>query len=213
MTGAAGVGWGAGGPSGIHRMADRGMFRQRIFRPRSPIECLRKSGKTAPHSADASCGPRGRSGSALAFRVNCRPKELTNQRSCWHFRTGSMSGGAASASDPEFVASVVGKGVSVMRFCSSHAHGSGLRLVLALTLSAFAVLLGAAFGLEAQPAAPGGDFQWRALGARTYDNNCSGCHQRSGRGIAGGFPPLAGHASEVLAQKGSGFIARLVLFG
>jgi len=55
--------------------------------------------------------------------------------------------------------------------------------------------------------------QWQALGARTYDTYCSGCHQRSGRGIAGGFPPLAGHAPQLLAQKGSAYMARLVLFG
>jgi mono/diheme cytochrome c family protein len=65
----------------------------------------------------------------------------------------------------------------------------------------------------AQTAAPAGDPQWQALGARTYDTNCSGCHQRSGRGIAGGFPPLAGHAPEVLEQKGRAYMARLVLFG
>jgi mono/diheme cytochrome c family protein len=65
----------------------------------------------------------------------------------------------------------------------------------------------------AQTTAPAGDFQWQALGARTYDTYCSGCHQRSGRGIAGGFPPLAGHAPELLSQKGSAYMARLVLFG
>src|SRR3974390_1190664 len=57
------------------------------------------------------------------------------------------------------------------------------------------------------------DFQWQALGWRTSDNNCSGCHQRSGRGISGGFPPLAGHVPDLLAEKGRGFLARLVLFG
>ena len=100
-----------------------------------------------------------------------------------------------------------------MRFCWSRARGPGLKLALAL--SAFALSTGLVGGSRAlaQTAAPAGNFQWQALGARTYDDNCSGCHQRSGRGIAGGFPPLAGHAPEVLAQKGSGFMARLVLFG
>jgi mono/diheme cytochrome c family protein len=65
----------------------------------------------------------------------------------------------------------------------------------------------------AQTATPAGDFQWQALGMRTYDTYCSGCHQRSGRGIAGGFPPLAGHAPELLVRKGSAYMARLVLFG
>src|SRR5450631_4518777 len=85
------------------------------------------------------------------------------------------------------------------------------RLVLAaLALSACAGGLESPRAL-AQGAA--GDPQWQALGARTYDNNCSGCHQRSGRGIAGGFPPLAGHAPQVLEQKGRGYMVRVVLFG
>ncbi len=102
-----------------------------------------------------------------------------------------------------------------MRFCWSHARGPGLKVVLtAFAVGTFALSMaeGASRAL-AQTAAPAGDFQWQALGARTYDNNCSGCHQRSGRGIAGGFPPLAGHAAAVLAEKGNGFLVRLVLFG
>jgi mono/diheme cytochrome c family protein len=88
-----------------------------------------------------------------------------------------------------------------------------------LLLAALAWSAGAPFGWEgasralAQTAAPAGDFQWQAPGARTYDTNCSGCHQRSGRGIAGGFPPLAGHAPKLLEQKGRAYMARVVLFG
>jgi mono/diheme cytochrome c family protein len=102
-----------------------------------------------------------------------------------------------------------------MRVRWSHALG----LVLRSALLALALSVGAPLGLEgasralAQTAAPAGDFQWQALGARTYDTYCSGCHQRSGRGIAGGFPPLAGHAPQLLAQKGGTFMVRLVLFG
>jgi mono/diheme cytochrome c family protein len=98
-----------------------------------------------------------------------------------------------------------------MRVCWSHALG--------LVLAALALSAGAPFGLQgassalAQTAPPAGDFQWQALGARTYEIYCSGCHQRSGRGIAGGFPPLAGHAPQLLEQKGSAYMARLVLFG
>jgi mono/diheme cytochrome c family protein len=85
-------------------------------------------------------------------------------------------------------------------------------------MASLALSASAQFGLGAsralaQTAAPAGDPQWQALGARTYDTNCSGCHQRSGRGIAGGFPPLAGHAPQLLAQKGSAYMARVVLFG
>jgi mono/diheme cytochrome c family protein len=98
-----------------------------------------------------------------------------------------------------------------MRVCRFH--------VLGLALAALALSAGAPLGLQgasrvlAQTAAPAGDFKWQAMGARTYDTNCSGCHQRSGRGIAGGFPPLAGHAPQLLAQKGGAFMVRLVLFG
>ena len=101
-----------------------------------------------------------------------------------------------------------------MRVCSCAAA-----LVRSLVVAALALSAGALWGLAgssgalAQAAAPAGDSQWQALGAKTYDTNCSGCHQRSGRGIAGGFPPLAGHAPEVLEQKGRAYMVRLVLFG
>jgi mono/diheme cytochrome c family protein len=107
-----------------------------------------------------------------------------------------------------------------MQVRRSHARGSGRSLVVAaLALTAFAFSMGVPFGWDdgsralAQTAVAAGDFQWQTLGARTYDTSCGGCHQRSGRGIAGGFPPLAGHAPEVFAQKGGAFLARLVLFG
>jgi mono/diheme cytochrome c family protein len=78
-----------------------------------------------------------------------------------------------------------------------------------------AALTAGALGAGSVPAraqAPGG-FDWKVLGERTYNDNCSGCHQRSGKGIPGGFPPLAGHAPQVLQKGGRGYIVRLVLFG
>jgi mono/diheme cytochrome c family protein len=90
-------------------------------------------------------------------------------------------------------------------------HAFGL-LLAALAVSAVSSAGGGSRAL-AQSAAPAGDFQWQTLGARTYDGNCAGCHQRSGHGIAGGFPPLAGHAPDVLAKDGRAFMVRLVLFG
>lgn len=94
-----------------------------------------------------------------------------------------------------------------MRVCWSHAF----RLVLA----AFVAVAGGRIvsSVQAQSAAPAGQFQWQALGERTYNANCSGCHQASGHGIPGGFPPLAGHAPEVFAQKGRAYMARLLLYG
>ena len=63
-------------------------------------------------------------------------------------------------------------------------------------------------------AAPADGFHWQTLGEKTYDANCSVCHQHGGHGLAGGFPPLAGHAPEILARPdGRAYIARVVLFG
>jgi mono/diheme cytochrome c family protein len=81
-----------------------------------------------------------------------------------------------------------------------------------LVIAALALAAAAPVGLTGVYAQTA-DFQWQTLGARTYEANCSGCHQRSGRGITGGFPPLAGHAPQLLAQKGGAYMARLVLFG
>jgi len=36
-----------------------------------------------------------------------------------------------------------------------------------------------------------------AMGASVYDNNCAACHQASGQGLPGVFPPLAGNAAVV----------------
>jgi mono/diheme cytochrome c family protein len=86
-----------------------------------------------------------------------------------------------------------------------------LRLAAAaLAVGAGAFWLASASRLHAQSAA---EFNWRVLGQQTYNNNCSGCHQSSGKGIPGGFPPLAGHAPEVLTQEGHAYLVRLVLFG
>jgi mono/diheme cytochrome c family protein len=81
-------------------------------------------------------------------------------------------------------------------------------------MGAGALCFGLAPRVLAQTAGAAGDFNWQALGERTYDTNCSGCHQRSGRGIPGGFPPLAGHAPQLLARPGGHpYLIRLVLFG
>lgn len=40
-------------------------------------------------------------------------------------------------------------------------------------------------------AAPNGDGSWAARGAAVYTTNCAACHQPSGAGLAGTFPPLA----------------------
>jgi mono/diheme cytochrome c family protein len=58
------------------------------------------------------------------------------------------------------------------------------------------------------------EFKWQELGARAFDANCGVCHQQNGLGVAGAFPPLAGHVAESFAQKtGRDYLVRLVLFG
>jgi mono/diheme cytochrome c family protein len=51
-------------------------------------------------------------------------------------------------------------------------------------------------------------------GASAYAAYCNACHQENGRGVAGVFPPLAGHASNLIAQSGGrDYMIRVVLFG
>src|SRR5579863_2727794 len=86
---------------------------------------------------------------------------------------------------------------------------------LSFILAALAVLVsafwcGPATRLRAQAQSA---FDWQTLGERVYNDNCSGCHQRSGKGIQGGFPPLVGHGPEVMQKGGRPYMVRLVLFG
>jgi mono/diheme cytochrome c family protein len=41
-------------------------------------------------------------------------------------------------------------------------------------------------------AQPNGQASWAALGEQVYGNKCAACHQLSGAGVSGVFPPLAG---------------------
>lgn len=43
-------------------------------------------------------------------------------------------------------------------------------------------------------AQPSGQASWVALGEQVYGNKCAACHQLSGAGVTGVFPPLAGNA-------------------
>lgn len=50
-------------------------------------------------------------------------------------------------------------------------------------------------------------------GATVYQQ-CAGCHQTTGQGIPGAFPPLAGHVPEILAAKGGRpYLIEVVLYG
>lgn len=47
-----------------------------------------------------------------------------------------------------------------------------------------------------------------------YGQYCASCHQANGQGLAGTFPPLAGHVQEILAKKdGRTYLIDVVLFG
>lgn len=55
---------------------------------------------------------------------------------------------------------------------------------------------------------------WQNIGATTYSNNCASCHQGSGQGIAGAFPPLAGHTPDlVTVEGGRDYLRNLLLYG
>jgi len=55
---------------------------------------------------------------------------------------------------------------------------------------------------------------WHDIGATTYSNNCSSCHQGNGQGIAGAFPPLAGHTPDLISVDGGrDYLRNLLLYG
>ncbi|MBX3144490.1 MAG: cytochrome c [Trueperaceae bacterium] len=51
------------------------------------------------------------------------------------------------------------------------------------------------------------------LGQQAYLSNCMACHQATGQGIPGAFPPLAEHAAELYAADGGEYLLHVVLFG
>ncbi|MDF1522258.1 MAG: c-type cytochrome [Trueperaceae bacterium] len=51
-------------------------------------------------------------------------------------------------------------------------------------------------------------------GAAVYASNCASCHGASGAGIAGAFPPLAGHVPDLLARDGGRtYLVNALLYG
>jgi mono/diheme cytochrome c family protein len=51
-----------------------------------------------------------------------------------------------------------------------------------------------------------------AVGEGAYTANCAGCHQADGQGLPGVFPPLAGHAAELLEADRS-YLPNVLLYG
>ena len=78
------------------------------------------------------------------------------------------------------------------------------------TLAAATALLVAALPAQAQTGAGSAD-----AGSRVYAANCVACHQAGGTGIAGAFPPLAGHVPDLLLNQADGrnYIGKVLLFG
>ncbi|GAA5532822.1 cytochrome c [Deinococcus aluminii] len=51
-------------------------------------------------------------------------------------------------------------------------------------------------------------------GKALFTTNCAGCHQATGQGVPGAFPPLAGHVGNLLAaQGGRAYVEHVVLYG
>jgi mono/diheme cytochrome c family protein len=70
-------------------------------------------------------------------------------------------------------------------------------------------LLAAAVPAQAQSGGGSAD-----AGSRVYTTNCVACHQAGGTGMAGAFPPLAGHVSELLKRSdGRSYVGKVLLFG
>jgi cytochrome c oxidase subunit II len=52
------------------------------------------------------------------------------------------------------------------------------------------------------------------IGEQVFNTNCAACHQASGEGIAGAFPPVAGHSSVIYAAEGGReYLINLLLNG
>ncbi len=57
-------------------------------------------------------------------------------------------------------------------------------------------------------------FDWQTLGEKTFGTYCSGCHQASGQGLPGNFPPHAGHLPNIVAKDGGRqYLIRVLLNG
>lgn len=87
------------------------------------------------------------------------------------------------------------------------------RLLAISLLSAFGLLTGCSKSAEssrasAAPSAPTADL---ANGKAVFERVCAACHQPTGLGLPGAFPPLAG--SEILTRGDGSTVVRIVLHG
>jgi mono/diheme cytochrome c family protein len=78
------------------------------------------------------------------------------------------------------------------------------------TIAAATTLLAAALPAQAQQAGA----RAADAGSRVYATNCVVCHQAGGTGVAGAFPPLAGHVPDLLKRAdGRTYLGKVLLFG
>jgi mono/diheme cytochrome c family protein len=83
------------------------------------------------------------------------------------------------------------------------------RSVIPVAFTAATVLLAAVLPAQAQTGASNTD-----AGSRVYATNCVVCHQAGGTGMAGAFPPLAGHVADLLKRAdGRSYVGKVLLFG
>ncbi len=53
-----------------------------------------------------------------------------------------------------------------------------------------------------------------SAGQAAYEANCASCHQATGQGVPGAFPPVAGHAAALYnAESGRPYLINLLLYG
>jgi cytochrome c oxidase subunit II len=67
-------------------------------------------------------------------------------------------------------------------------------------------------GAAAEPTT--GETTTANIGEQVFNTNCAACHQASGEGIAGAFPPVAGHSAAIYAAEGGReYLINLLLNG
>ncbi len=85
-------------------------------------------------------------------------------------------------------------------------------IAVVIPVFAFAITLGSSLAAAQSTSAAKSDAG--DAGARTYKTYCIACHQENGQGVGGAFPPLAGHAPDLLAWAGGRtHLIRVALFG
>jgi cytochrome c oxidase subunit II len=52
-----------------------------------------------------------------------------------------------------------------------------------------------------------------SLGEQIFNTNCAACHQATGEGVAGAFPPVQGHVTKLYTTGGRDYLVNLLLNG